>query len=112
MIDKVEAGLTEIGLIVLSVFVVAITIYFSYLDDRQGACMANSLERLTTVQTLRGELVVKESAATRAVISDVLKAESEQEVEVARNEYFTAMRRIDEQREKNPIPSFDARKCE
>lgn len=90
---------------------VIVFIYFRGQDDAQERCFNNYFETQARVSQIRGDIVERESNATRRVIASALTAQTKGDLIKAREAYFRALKAIDHARETHPVPQFPEGVC-
>lgn len=100
------------ALLILGVFTILVTMYFRAQDVQQRECVATQITAIGRTFAARSNLAEDESAATRQVIREALTAQTQAQLEKARDTYFLELGRIDAARNKAKVPPFPPGTCD
>lgn len=84
----------------------------SHRNDSQDKCLTDSFADLTRTLTIRGQLSTDDTNNLNAIVGRISAAQSEDDVRAAFTDYLEARKKIDNTREKTPIPPYPSGKCD
>lgn len=100
------------GIVLLAIGLVGASIYFNGQDDAQRRCISTYISVQSETNTIRANILERESVATRRAIRDGLSAQTREDVDAAKRAYTRALKSIDAAREAHPVQPFPKGVCD